>query len=61
MQSGEQITKMSLKAKETHALAGVAQWTECRPVNQKVTSSIPSQGICWVAGQVPSWGHVRGN
>ena len=28
------------------ALAGVAQWIECRPVNQKVAGSIPSQGTC---------------
>ncbi|KAF6078288.1 hypothetical protein HJG60_009149 [Phyllostomus discolor] len=28
------------------ALAGVAQWVECRPVNQRVTSLIPSQGTC---------------
>ena len=28
------------------ALAGVAQWIECRPVNQKGTGSIPSQGTC---------------
>ena len=28
------------------ALAGVAQWTESRPVNQKVTGLIPSQGTC---------------
>ena len=28
------------------ALAGVAQWTECWPVNQRVTGSIPSQGTC---------------
>ena len=26
------------------ALAGVAQWIECQPVNQKVTGSIPSLG-----------------
>ena len=26
------------------ALVGVAQWTECRPENQRVVSSIPSQG-----------------
>ena len=30
------------------ALAGVAQWIECWPMNQRVTSSIPSQGICLV-------------
>ena len=39
------------------ALAGVAQWIECQPVNQMVTSLIPSQGTC----QVPSGEHVRGN
>ena len=26
------------------ALAGVAQWTECQPANQRVAGSIPSQG-----------------
>ena len=26
------------------ALVGVAQWIECRPVNQRVGGSIPSQG-----------------
>ena len=29
-----------------YALAGVAQWIECWPANQKVTGSIPSQGTC---------------
>ena len=43
------------------ALAGVAQWTECQPANQKVASSIPSQGTWWVAGQVSGWWRVRGN
>ena len=28
------------------ALAGVSQWTECWPVNQRVACSIPSQGKC---------------
>ena len=27
-------------------LSGVAQWIECWPVNWKVASSIPSQGMC---------------
>ena len=27
-----------------YALTGVGQWTERQPVNQRVTSSIPSQG-----------------
>ena len=29
---------------EDLALAGVAQWIEYQPMNQRVTSSIPSQG-----------------
>ena len=32
------------------ALAGVAQWIECRPENQRVASSIPSQGTCLGCG-----------
>ena len=28
------------------ALSGVAQWTECWPINQKVTGLIPGQGTC---------------
>ena len=35
------------------ALAGVAQWIECWPVNQRVASSIPSQGICLDCGPGP--------
>ena len=38
------------------APAGVAQWTECRPVNQRVTSLIPSQGTCLGCGP----GHQEG-
>ena len=30
--------------KGSEALAGVAQWTECRPVNERVANSIPSLG-----------------
>ena len=36
-----------------HALAGVAQWTECQPPNQRVASSIPSQGTCLGCGPGP--------
>ena len=28
------------------ALAGVAQWIECGPANQRVAGSILSQGMC---------------
>ena len=35
------------------ALAGVAQWIELRPVNQRVAGSIPSQGTCLGCGPGP--------
>ena len=35
------------------ALAGVAQWIECQPVNQRFTGSIPSQGTCLGFGPGP--------
>ena len=41
------------------SLAGVAQWIECWPENQKAAGLIPSQGTCLGWGPVPSWGHVR--
>ena len=43
------------------SLAGVAQWIEYQPVHQKVAGSIPSLGMPGFVGQIPSWGHVRGN
>ena len=39
--------------KELTALAGVAQWIECRPVNQRVAYAIPSQGTCLGCGPGP--------
>ena len=36
-----------------HALAGEAQWIECRPVKQVVAGSNPSQGTCLGCSQVP--------
>ena len=38
------------------SLAAVAQWTECWPVNQRVTGSIPSQGTCLACGPGPQLG-----
>ena len=32
------------------ALAGVSQWIECQPANQRVASSIPSHGTCLGCG-----------
>ena len=39
--------------KKKRALAGVAQWIECQTANQRVTSSIPSQGTCLGCGPGP--------
>ena len=41
------------KIKGCCALAGVAQWIEHQPANQKVTGSIPSWGTCLVCGPGP--------
>ena len=49
---------------QTWVLAGVAQWIECWPVNQRVTNWIPSQGTCLGCGpglQGVGGGHIRGN
>ena len=42
-------------------LAGVAQWTEGRPVNQGVTGWIPSQSTCLDCRPVSSREGSRGN
>ena len=41
-ETNKQVDKILSKS----ALAGVAQWIEHGPVNQRVASSIPSQGTC---------------
>ena len=38
------------------ALAGVAQWIEHWPANQRVAGSIPSQGTCLACGPGPQCG-----
>ena len=39
--------------KRERALAGVAQWIECRSVNQRLASLIPHQGTCLACGPGP--------
>ena len=39
--------------KTCRALAGVAQWIEHSPANQRVAGSIPSQGMCLGCGPGP--------
>ena len=42
--TGNKFVVEAIKTSTT--LTGVAQWTECWPANQRVPSSIPSQGTC---------------
>ena len=41
-----QASMIAMLLKVIRALAGVAQWTDCCPVNQRVAGWIPSQGTC---------------
>ena len=43
-----QLESIYLRCKDSTkgALAGVAQWIKCRPVNHRVAGLIPSQGTC---------------
>ena len=43
------------------ALAGVAQWIECWPVNQRVAGSIPRRGTCLSFRSGPQCEPVRSN
>ena len=45
--------RLSNKKMTKAALAGVAQWIERQPVNQRVTGLIPSQGTCLGYGPGP--------
>ena len=42
------------------ALAGVAQWIDCQPANQRVTGLIPGQGTCLGCGPGPHLGVCEG-
>ena len=47
IQSVPQVAVILMELKITDAgTAGVAQWIERQPVNQRVSGSIPSQGTC---------------
>ena len=55
-----QVSVQMFHQKVLTALAGVAQWTECRPANQKVAGSIPSQGPCLGCRPGPQLGVLEG-
>ena len=64
-QTGSHLKALAVyKESPACVLAGVAQWIENQPVNQKVTSSIPGHDLrahALVVGQVPCWRGSRGN
>ena len=43
------------------AMAGVAQWIDHWPVNQRVSVQFPVRTYAWVVGQVPGRECARGN
>ena len=45
----------------TNALAGGAQWIECRPANHRAAGWIPSQGTCLGCGPGSLVRGMRGN
>ena len=55
----EEKSPKLLSIKTSGALAGVAQWIECQPVNRKVTASIPSQGTCLGCRPGPQLGECK--
>ena len=54
-----ELTDGILKIRDS-SLAGVADWIECCPVHQRVTSLIPSQGTCLGFGPGPQLEVCRG-
>ena len=48
-----EVLATAITEKEEIALAGVAQWIERQPTNQRVTGLIPSQGTCVGCGSGP--------
>ena len=44
------------RSKGSYSLAGVAQWIECQPANQRVACLIPVRAHAWVVGQVSMGG-----
>ena len=54
-------SEFSLSKRRISDLAGVAQWIECLPANQRFISLIPSQGIYLGCRPGPQLGHMRGN
>ena len=55
---GLKIRRKKIKILQS-TLAGVAQWIECQPANQKVSGSIPGQGTSLGCGLGPLLGACK--
>ena len=44
------VSTIKSKVKKRNTLAGMAQWIECWPANQRVAGLIPTQGKCLGCG-----------
>ena len=54
------MSPSELKKKASFPWLVGLSWLEHHPINQKVTSSSPSQGTCLVAGSIPGQGTCQG-
>ena len=59
--NAHKLTSFLLEIFWDTALAGVAQWIECRLQTKGLPVQFPVRAHAWVVGQVPSGGHMRGN
>ena len=53
------VNDIYFKKNNFYTLAGVAQWTECRPAHWKVADSIPGQGTRLGCRRGPQLGACR--
>ena len=51
-------TRWTERRKGHASLAGVVQWVNCPPAEQRA-ACFPVSAGAWVVGQVPSWGRTR--
>ena len=60
LQNTNTATNVKVLDLRKRALAGVAQWIEHRPANQRVAGPIPSQGTCLGCGPGSQLGALEG-
>ena len=55
------LSLLKKKKKNSSTLAGMAQWIECGPVDQRLPVGFPVQGTCLGYGPGSQLGEARGN